>query len=310
MRPRDEDLTDMAEQQHGLLTVAQARGVGLSEGAWRHLMDSGEWERVARGVVRRRGAPPTEEQHALAAVLSAGPSSFLSHHSGVGFWGVPGFRVTPFQVMSLRSRKTATELATVHLPRHLPDPFATTLNGVPVGRPALLLLQIASLVHPERLRRVLDNMWSRRLLSGPSVRAELAPLMHKGRAGTVAMRELLDSLPEDYVPPASNLEARFARILADAGLPGMRRQVDLGDGERWCGRVDFVAEGLPLIVEVQSERYHAALSDQLADADRRRRLEWAGFLVVEVPEFEIWHRRQSVVDRIRSARGVMRTHAA
>lgn len=310
MNGHDEQLMKIAERQHGVLTDDQALGAGLSPDAWRHRVRRGDWERLARGVVRRRGTPPTDEQRALAAAMSAGPSSYTSHHSAGAVWSVPGHRLAPMQVMSLRPRHRGTPLATVHLPRHLPDRFATHIDGVPVVRPSLFLLQMAPLVHPERLRRMLDNMWSRRLLSGPSVRAELGPLMHRGRAGTVAMRELLDSLPEDYVPPASNLEARFARILVDAGLPIMRRQVDLGDEERWCGRVDFVAADLPLVAEVQSDRFHTALSDQIADADRRRRLESAGFLVIEVPEFEIWHRRQSVVARIRAARRLLRTCAA
>lgn len=310
MDPRDAHLCHLADRHHGLLTDEQALSSGeLTRSAWRHRVTRGDWERLARGVVRRPGAPPTDEQRSLAAVLSAGASSYLSLHSGAALWSVPGFCLEPFQVMSLRSRQTRTDLAQLHFPRHLPDPFAAVVSGVPVVRPALLLLQMAPLVHPARLGRMLDNMWSRRLLSGPSVRRELDPLMHRGRPGTVAMRELLDSLPEDYVPPASNLEARFAQILRDADLPPMRRQIDLGDDDRWCGRVDFVASDLPLIVEVNSDRYHAALSDQAADAARRKRLELAGFVVEEVSEFDIWHRRDRVVSRVRAARRELRRSA-
>ncbi|WCO65472.1 DUF559 domain-containing protein [Iamia majanohamensis] len=190
---------------------------------------------------------------------------------------------------------------TVHLPRHLPDPFAADLDGVPVVRPALILLQLAPRVHPARLARLLDWMWTRRLLSGPSVRAELEPVMHRGRAGTAVLRDLLDSLPDDYVPAASGLESRFASIVADHDLPAMRRQVDLGDGERWCGRVDFLACDLPLVVEVDSDRYHRALTDREADRRRQGRLDAAGFVVARVDEFQVWHRPGEVVERVRAA---------
>lgn len=307
-RPMD-DLMALAEQQHGLIADRQALALGLSRSAWRHLVGRDGWERLDRGVVRRRGSPPGDQQAALAGVLAAGPSSYGSLHSASALWGVPGFRVLPMQVMTRRRRKTMTHLAQVHHPRHLPDPFAAIIDGVPVVRPALMLLQMAPLVHPERLHRMLDNLWSRRLLSGPSVRAELASVMHRGRPGTAALRELLDSLPEDYVPTASNLEARFARIMADAGLPAMCRQVDLGDDERWCGRVDFVATDLPLVVEVDSDRFHKALTDQWADALRRRRLSASGFEVVTVSEFEIWHRPRDVVAKVRAARRRLRVAA-
>ncbi|HXH59319.1 hypothetical protein [Iamia sp.] len=288
----------------------QVAALGLSRDAWRHRLGGSGWERLAGGVVRRRGAPPTDLQQALAAVLDVGPSTYLSHHSAAALWGLAGFRLAPVHVTTLRPRQTPSSLATVHHPRHLPDPFAAMLDEVPVVRPALLLLQMAPRVHPEKLKRMLDSLWSRRLLSAPSVRAELAPVMHRGRAGTVAMRELLDSLPADYVPPASNLEARFARILADAGLPPMRRQVDLGDDVRWCGRVDFLADDLPLVAEVDSGRYHSALTDVAADDIRRKALESAGFVVVQVPEVDIWHRRLRVVAAVADARRQMHVHHA
>ena len=77
------------------------------------------------------------------------------------------------------------------------------------------------------------------------------------------------------MPPASGLEGRTKEILAEAGLGGSRRQVDVGD-DRWVGRVDFLSERAPLIVEVQSERYHRSLSDEWHDAARRAALEAAG----------------------------------
>ena len=305
----DEILIDRAEHQHGLVTRRQAVDAGLSDDAWRHRVRRGEWEPITRRVARRRGAPASQQQRAMAATLDVGPSAYLSHRCGVAHWGAPGHPAEPFDAIVLRDRQPPSPLVTVHRPRHLPDPFGAVLDGIPVVRPALALLQIAPLVHPERLRRTLDWFWSRRLLSGPSVRAELGPLLHKGRPGTVAMRELLESLTEDYVPPASALEGRFASILERAGLPPMRRQVDLGD-ERWCGRVDFLATDLPLVVEVDSETFHSALSSTADDDARQVRLEEAGFAVTRVSDHEVWHQPSVVVDRVRRARWSLRHRLA
>lgn len=290
-----------AEGQHGLVTRDQATASGLSPEAWRHQLRTGGWERVTHRVARRAGSVPTASQRALAAVLDVGPCAYLSHRSAVALWGVPGFSLEPLEVMVARHRRTPCVLATVHHPRHLPDPFAAVLDGIPVVRPALALLQIAPFVHPLRLQRALDWLWTRRLVSGPSLRQELAPVLRRGRAGTTALRTLLDGLPPGYVPPASGLEGRFATILSRAGLPALRRQVDLGDGQRWCGRVDFVAPDRPLVIEVQSERYHTALSDRQADAQRRARLEQAGFTVIEVEDHDIWHRPAAVVTVVGAA---------
>jgi very-short-patch-repair endonuclease len=88
-------------------------------------------------------------------------------------------------------------------------------------------------------------------------------------------------------------------IAADECLGAWRRQVDLGGAQGWCGRVDFLHEALPVVVEVQSERYHTALLDVAADAARRARLEAAGFLVVEVWDSQLWYARHEVVTRVR-----------
>jgi len=309
--PAVDELCRLSASQHGLVTFNQARGVGLTESAWRHQLATGSWEAISRRIARRAGAPVTCSQHLLAAVLDAAPDAYISHGSAAALWGLPGFRAEPIELMVLRGRRDRRGLpATIHRPRHLPQPFAAEIDGVPVVRPALLLLQLAPQVSPERLKRLLDALWNRRLLSGRSVRRELAELMHRGRCGTVALRYLLDSLPDDYVPPASGLEGRFAQILADAGLPQMRRQVDLGDDERWCGRVDFLDVRLPLVIEVDSERYHSALSSELDDVARQRRLEAAGYFVERVTDFQVWHRPGEVVAIVHAARqGLLRRAA-
>jgi very-short-patch-repair endonuclease len=168
-----------------------------------------------------------------------------------------------------------------------------------------VVFQICGRERPEGAERVLDDLWRRRLLSGRSLRRTLDDLAGPGLTGTSPgpgrMRRLLARRGDDYVPPASGLERRFARILARDRLPAMRRQVDVG-GDGWVGRVDFRDRYLPLIVEVQSETYHSALSDRRRDAARSEALRAAGFEVVEVSEEQVWHRPEEVAAAVRTAR--------
>lgn len=313
MDPVDDRIHLLAERQHGVVARHQVVALGLTWQGWRRRVGGSHWERLSEHVMRRTGAPQTEMQRAVAGVLDAGPHGFLSHVSAAALWGHPAFRIDPVEVITTRERgrrTRASTLAVIHHPRHLPDPFSTVLHGVPVVRPALLLLQLTPRIHPDRLHRILDWFWSRRLLSGPSVAVELAPLLGRGRSGSKVMRELLDALPSDYVPPASNLESRVARILADHGLPRMRRQVDIGGGQ-WSGRVDFLAADRPLVLEVDSEMYHSALSDVAADTERQRRLEAAGFTVVRVDDHMVWHHPEEVAARVWGGiRGVARRRRA
>jgi very-short-patch-repair endonuclease len=157
--------------------------------------------------------------------------------------------------------------------------------------------QLCATQHPKRAERALDRAWSNGLLSGRSARACLTELRKSGRNGTVLLEKLLNARPGDYTPPASNLEGRFAEIAAELGYR-LRRQVDSG-GDRWDGRVDFRDELRPVIVEILSEKYHLALCDKQADAERRARLERAGFVVVEIWDTQVWHRRQELEHLLR-----------
>src|SRR3546814_8576439 len=120
--------------------------------------------------------------------------------------------------------------------------------------------------------------------------------------GIRTMRQVLATRGLDYVPPASNLEARFEQILLQAGEAPMRRQVDIGDGDRWIGRVDFRDADLPLIVEIQSERFHASLIDKQLDATHMERLRAAGFVVLEFTDQQVWHQRNQVLEEVRRGR--------
>lgn len=94
----------------------------------------------------------------------------------------------------------------------------------------------------------------------------------------------------------------MSRILAEAGLPEMRRQVNVGDELGWIGRVDLRDKERSLILEVQSERFHSSLIDQQVDARRIERLERAGFVVVEVTDVQVWHKPHEVVEAVRVGR--------
>jgi very-short-patch-repair endonuclease len=88
-------------------------------------------------------------------------------------------------------------------------------------------------------------------------------------------------------------------LMQGAGIP-VRRQVDSG-GDRWTGRVDFRHRWLPLVIEIQSEKYHASLSDRRADALRTAQLRTDGFVVVEISDGLVWTAPATVVDLVRRA---------
>lgn len=170
--------------------------------------------------------------------------------------------------------------------------------------PALALLQLAGMrsCGVGRLGRAIDAAWSDRIVSYRSLQAMHAQMSARGRAGLRVFRSLVEERGPDYVPPASNLEARVEEILARAGRRTLRRQVDTGDGEHWIGRVDFRNDLSPVILEVQSERFHTGLTARREDVARIAALRRAGFEVVEVTDVDVYHRPHIVLSAVDAAR--------
>jgi very-short-patch-repair endonuclease len=297
---------DVMAKQHALVTTDQLFEVGFDKDGVKWLIRGGRLERVSPRVLRLLGAPATEAQRVLAAVLDAGPGSALSHTSALAWWRVPGFTVRELHVTHTRDgpHRPRRPAHTIHDVEILPDHHVRVLDGIPVVTPSRALFDLAGMPRtpPARVERALDNAWSLRLVSGRTLKLMLRELAHRGRPGIATMRGLLAERDADYLPPASGLESRVAELLKGRWHTSLRRQVDKGDDEGWIGRVDFVDPELPFLLEVQSERFHASLLDTRDDEVRRARLEAAGYVVVEVTDTDVWHYPDNVVERVRQGR--------
>lgn len=301
----DERVLKLAADQHAVVAVWQLRAIGLDAKEIDALRSGRHWEARSKRVLARTGAPVTDLQRLMAAVLDASPGAAIAGTTAAAMWGAPGFALDPIQVVRHKgiSRRPST-LAVVHevvdlLPAHL-----KVIDGITVISPTRVVCELTA-THPHRAERVLDRFWAERLLDGRTFRRTVGELAGRGRKGSPQMRELNEARGPGYVPPASGVEARFMEITTDPWI----RQVDLGD-EEWCGRVDFRHPTLPLVVEVQSERYHASLVDRAADARRKSRLEQAGTMVVEVWDTAVFHHPQDVRDAIAAAKRHLHTRAA
>ncbi len=167
-------------------------------------------------------------------------------------------------------------------------------------RPARTLFDLASVEHPARVERAYDTMWSRGLVNQRLMERTLGELEGRGRHGIVVMRRLIDDRRGREQPTGSRLERRFEVLNERAGIPLLRRQIEVGDDE-WIGRMDFVGDERALVVEIDSEIHHAALLDVRRDESITARLEEAGWHVLRLREDDVWNRGGWTVDQLRDA---------
>lgn len=298
----DDALEALATRQHSLVATWQLDGLGATCKEIDRLTDGPRWRALTPRVLVLRGSVDTTDQQLMAAVLDASPGAAIAGRSAAAMWGVPGFRAVPAEQVRHRGvSRRAPASGLVHEVMDLRPHHLRLIRGIPVTSPTRTVFDLAGQVAEGRLERVVDWLWSARLLDGAGLHAIARELCRRGRTGSAVMRRVVEARGVDYVPPATALEGRFAKIVRDAGLPDLRRQVDSG-GEVWTGRVDFRDREVPLVVEVQCERWHSALVDVAADAARRERLEADGFVVVEVWDHDVWHDPASVIAAVRVGR--------
>jgi hypothetical protein len=305
------EIRTLAASQHGVASIDQIVLLGATRSAIRSCCGSGEFELATPRVLRACGAPATDRQGAMLAVLDAGPGAVLSCQSTMAMWEAPGFQLAPFHVTHPRGGLRRNEIVGVmHTSRRLPPHHVTVLDGIPVTHPARTLFDLTTLVHPGRLDRAIDNLWSNRLVSGEQLFAVAEELGKRGRAGTALFRELIEKRGRAYVPPASNLERRFHSIIEADGQPPLDRETNLG-GDHWVGRVDAYDRPFPLVFEINGDRFHQALLDRQADERRRLALEALGFTFVPFSEHQVWYQPEVVRDRVwRARQTVRREHGA
>src|SRR4051794_29927767 len=91
--PREAAIAGIAEGQHGVITLAQLRGLGLSSSAVRKRAADGRLHRLYRGVFSVRSRRLDPRRRWMAAVLAYGSRALLAHRTGAAHLGIlPGAR--------------------------------------------------------------------------------------------------------------------------------------------------------------------------------------------------------------------------
>src|ERR1700755_3271385 len=110
----ERSVRELAESQHGVVSRAHARDLGISDAAISRRTSDGLWTRVLPGVFRISGAPQTDLQLPMAAVFWAGEGAVLSHATAARIWGIEGARERKVELWVPWPRNPRHDLVTVH----------------------------------------------------------------------------------------------------------------------------------------------------------------------------------------------------
>src|SRR5439155_6048028 len=136
----------LAEEQHGAVASWQLRAQGATYSELRRIRESDGWHSRTRRVFARAGAPMTDEQRLMVAVLDASPGAAIAAPTAGWVWGAPGFRVEPMHVVRPRGiSRRASPVAVIHEVVDLHPHHIKVVKGIPVISPARLVCELAAM---------------------------------------------------------------------------------------------------------------------------------------------------------------------
>jgi hypothetical protein len=161
----------------------------------------------------------------------------------------------------------------------IPEEDVTSIDGIPVTKPARTLLDLAETEPVEFVERCLDEALRRRLVSLPFLEQWLADTQRRRHRGAGTLQRLVDARATVGITE-SPLEAKALALFRDAGLPIPMLQYDVRDGDVFIGRLDFAYPDKLVGIEVDGFRYHDTRREFDADRLRLNRLQAMGWLIV------------------------------
>lgn len=271
----DRRASDLAAAQHGLITTRQAADLGGDRNVVRRRVAAGHWRRRALGVYVVGGAPHTDEQDVMAAVLAAGVGAVASHRTAARLWGLVPRSERTIEVSVPVARRHDRSGVVVHRSSDLHLAAVTRISGIPVTGAARTLLDLGA-VAPQRLRRATWAALRERVTAWDVLLRTCVRHGRRGRAGVGPLRALLAEHYGERTTDSTTEDVAF-EILVDSGVvPVPDKQV----GVR-C------ADGVDVTIDFGWPRYGALLEvfgvDHLTDEDlvhldlhRRNQIELAG----------------------------------
>ena len=138
-------LSELAQDQWGLVTRRQTEDAGVSRATLQRLADNKLLERVARGVYRLAGAPQPDHVELRAAWLQLAPGipawkrtaddGVISHRSAAALYGLGHLPADRHEVTVSGRRQTRRPDVRLHH-RRISEGEWISLRGLPVTRPS------------------------------------------------------------------------------------------------------------------------------------------------------------------------------
>jgi very-short-patch-repair endonuclease len=272
-RHREQRLVELATRQHGVVSLAQFRLLGLTESTVRSRVTAGSLHRIHDGVFALGRPDLPRHGRWMAAVLACGEGALLSHRSAAALQELLAVGGGPIDVtVPNRSARSRPGIRT-HRPVALDRPDRAVVEGIPCTSVPRTLLGLAAVVP----LGVLETACNRAELLNVLDMAAMGELLERSRGhpGTRALRSVLRIDLGEGVP-RTELERRFLALCRRAALPSpsVNAWISLAGEEM---QFDFVWHRERVVVDVDGWDTHRTRRAFQEDRRRDRLLRLAGW---------------------------------
>jgi very-short-patch-repair endonuclease/predicted transcriptional regulator of viral defense system len=275
----------LAAVQHGVVALFQLLELGYTLSAIKHRVAKGRLHPVRRGVFAVGRPELTREGEWMAAILSCGPESVLSHQSAAALWRIRPERDVAIHVTTPPHADHRQAGLIAHRRHTLREDDVTRCRAIPVTTPVQTLIDVATQLPTPALEAAVNEADKLDLVDPERLRLELQ--QRKGQPGAPHMRALLDRAT--FVLTDSQLERYFLPIARRAGLGRPQTQVRLNGFN-----VDFYWPELGLVVETDGLRYHRTPTQQARDRIRDQHHTAAGLIPLRFTHWQVRHEQRHV----------------
>jgi hypothetical protein len=259
-------LSALSARNEGVFRGRDAESHGISRDRLTTLQRTGVIVRELADTYRLAGAPRTELQPLVAALLWGGPDAAAAGRSAGRVNALEGVVAPIPEIVVPRKRRLRAPGVIVHQNGDHAALMVRRHKGFRVTGVEATLVALAALLDDEAFEIACEDARRRQLTSIPALRAYLDRHGRAGRPGVTTMRRLLRELDPAH-PARSTLEVKTRRLLVAHGVTDYVREFPL----EWNGRAfyfDFAFTKQRTILETNGRRWHDDAVDYEHDNEK------------------------------------------
>jgi len=263
----DRLLAVVASRQHGVFSHRQAVATGATRRQIEYRRSAGAWIDLDYAVYALDSSPPTWHRQVMASILTKNRARASGVTAGA-LHGMANCRQGRPEITVPATGNAASKLAVVRRRSDFKTLKLVLIDRIPTFDAPTTLFDLASRLPPSHLQRTIDDCLVRGKVTADELRTVLDIYDGCRLSGTVAFRETVEEITDDYVPPESVLEALLLRVLDDPRIPQVDLQARLSWWHELPHRIDVYVRPWALIIEGDGRTYHTKRAD--FENDRRR----------------------------------------